>query len=378
MNTMNISKKNEAVKRAEELAAALARIPETAFAERGTTALIKEEARKYNLKEIELGAETGAAFFLDAGRERTILLRADIDAVPTADGPRHLCGHDFHTASLLGAARYLSDERENLPVNVALVFQPAEESTEGARKLLELGLFNKMPQKPISVWSIHNRPELNRGIIAVHKGALMAEKDEFRVTFTGKTAHMGEPERCIDPILAGAYFASAVASLTSQSVSPLSAAVCKVVSFQSGDENMNPPENAVLLISLRSLSHTVHETLKKKLIGLVRSAAGMFLCKSEIESLLHVPLLDNNEELYDIARRAAIAAAGPENVTDTEPCLGSDDYAFFGKEAPAFYYWVGSGTPGEQNAGWHQDNFRVADGYLDTAVAVLIETVLCS
>ena len=375
---MNISKKNEAVKRAEELAAALARIPETAFAERGTTALIKEEARKYNLKEIELGAETGAAFFLDAGRERTILLRADIDAVPTADGPRHLCGHDFHTASLLGAARYLSDERENLPVNVALVFQPAEESTEGARKLLELGLFNKMPQKPISVWSIHNRPELNRGIIAVHKGALMAEKDEFRVTFTGKTAHMGEPERCIDPILAGAYFASAVASLTSQSVSPLSAAVCKVVSFQSGDENMNPPENAVLLISLRSLSHTVHETLKKKLIGLVRSAAGMFLCKSEIESLLHVPLLDNNEELYDIARRAAIAAAGPENVTDTEPCLGSDDYAFFGKEAPAFYYWVGSGIPGEKNAGWHQDNFRVADGYLDTAVAVLIETVLCS
>ena len=374
---------------AKQLQELLHEHPEAAYQETFTTGKILEKAEACRnallgkpgkqLEIIELGMETGLVCHLNAGRSETIALRADIDSVETETGQKHLCGHDYHTAALIGAMAYLCRTEADLPFNVLFIFQPAEEPTDGAKTMLAHGLMEKLPQLPVRLFGIHNRPELPVGKIAVHQGALMAEKNNYRVTFKGKAGHGGTPHHCIDPITAAAQFILAMQSVVSKNVDPFDNAICGVFSVHSGTEVNNPPDDAVLTGTIRSLSHEAFLRMIERVECIAKSCAACYECAADLEWIPLVPLLYNSMEMTGPAYRAAEKTVGEENITDTKPTLASDDFAVFGQNMPSFYYWVGSGPSEPGQAGgkpWHDPGFCVAPGYLNIAIPLLIRAAL--
>jgi len=365
----------EATDLAEKCRKVLHEMPERAFEEHETTAYIKKFCRDYPVREIELGMETGAVYWLDAGCEKTVAFRADIDAVPTEKGPLHLCGHDAHAASLLGAMHYLCALNDGagrrLPYNVLFVFQPAEEGTRGAKAMLEHGLLEKAPQRPVRIFGIHNRPEVPCGDIVVHKGPLMSEKSVFRISIKGVPGHGSLPHKCVDPVVAAASLISSIQTIVSRNTDPFRPVICTVNSVKAGDPDIAVPSDAFITGYIRSFDHDTHLRMEERLARLAESTAAAYECRCEIKITRMVPAVDNPDELYDTALKAAEAAAGKDRITDSAPSLASEDFAVYGKEIPAFFYWAGSGTPGKENAPWHDPAFRVDDDYLKTAVPLI-------
>ena len=367
----SIEPMKEAVDLAEKCRKVLHEMPEKAFEEFGTTAYIKKVCSKYPVKEIDLGMETGAVYRLDAGCDETVALRADIDAVPTEDGPHHYCGHDAHAATLLGAMHYLCSVGQGLPYNVLFIFQPAEEGTRGAKAMLDHGVFDKVPQKPVRIFGIHNRPEVDCGDVVVHKGPLMSEKSIFSVSYTGMAGHGSLPHKCVDPVVAAASLVSGIHTIAGRNTDPFEPVICTVNSVRAGEPDIAVPSDAVITGYIRSFDHDTHKRMEERVRRLAGSIAEAYECRCSTKITRMVPAVDNPEELYDIAYRAAVAAAGKEHVTDSAPSLASEDFAVYGTEMPAFFYWVGSGTPGKENAPWHDPAFRIAPHYLETAVPLL-------
>ena len=369
----------EATDLAEKCRKVLHEMPERAFEEHETTAYIKEFCRAYPVTEIDLGMETGAVYWLDAGCDETVAFRADIDAVPTEKGPLHLCGHDAHTASLLDAMHFLCGLNghgvrlpgQKLPYNVLFVFQPAEEGTRGAKAMLEHGLLEKAPQRPVRIFGIHNRPEVPCGDIVVHKGPLMSEKSVFRISIKGVAGHGSLPHKCVDPIVAASSLISSIQTIVSRNTDPFRPVICTVNSVRAGDPDIAVPSDAFITGYIRSFDHDTHLRMEERLARLAESTAGAYECRCELKITRMVPAVDNPEELYDIALKAAEAAAGKAHITDSAPSLASEDFAVYGKEIPAFFYWAGSGTPGRENAPWHDPAFRVDDDYLKSAVPLI-------
>lgn len=366
----------QGIKTAERMAKILFEMPERSFGEHKTTEIIKRFLTEHNLQMIDLGMPTGVLAYLDAGRGTTVALRADIDAVDTDEGPKHLCGHNYHAAALLGAADQLTRIEGGLPCNVLFIFQPAEETTDGAKAMLENGMLKLIPQPPVRLFGIHNRPEIPVGKIAVHRGALMARKTNFILTYTGKPGHGGMPQLCLDPITAAAQFITAVQTVVSRSVDPLEAAVFSVCSIHAGTEDNFAPERAVMTGSVRSLDDTVHQIMLDCAERIAKATAEGMGVSWQLEWLPQVPAVVNADTITELAQKAAVLTVGTGNVTDTAPCLGSEDFAVFGEHIPSFFYWVGSGKKDGTSASWHNPSFKVEPGYLDAAVPLLVNSVL--
>lgn len=358
------------------MAQVLFEMPERSFGEYKTTEIIRQFLTEHNIRLIDLGMPTGVLAYLDAGCDTTVALRADIDAVDTEGGPMHLCGHNYHAAALLGAADMLTRIRDELPCNVLFIFQPAEETTDGAKAMLEHGMMELIPHLPTRLFGIHNRPEIPVGRIAVHRGALMARKTNFSLTYTGKTGHGGTPQLCRDPITAAAQFITAVQTVISRSVDPFEASVFSVCSIHAGTEDNLAPERTVMTGSARSLDDSVHEILLNRAESIAKATAEGMGVSCQLEWLPQVPAVVNSDEITELARTAAALTVGVENVTDTLPCLGSEDFAVFGEHIPSFFYWVGSGKQDGTSASWHIPTFCVESGYLDVAVPLLVNSVL--
>ena len=375
---------NESVKMANEHLGYLHTIPEMAFDEQKTTAYIKKVCAGYPVEVIDTGMETGLVCYLDAGAGSTVALRADIDAVPTEEGCAHFCGHDAHTASLLGAMHFLCGDISVLKNNVLFIFQPAEEGTRGARALFDHGLLDKVTQRPSAVFGIHNRPEERVGDIVVHKGPLMSEKSVFRIDLTGKPGHGSMPHKCIDPITASAAIIMGVRTIVSLNTDPFKPCICTVSSVHGGTTESSAPETARLTGYIRSFDKDTHARMEERLERITRSTAEAYECGCDIEIERIVPAVDNSADMYGIALKAAEKALEMSerafgkkgNIVDSDPCLASEDFAVYGMEIPSFLYWVGSGTPGKENAMWHDPAFRVDPHYTETSVPLLAACAL--
>lgn len=365
----------EAVSLAKEHQKLLHGIPESAFEEHKTTSYILEVCGKYPVDMIDLGMETGAVYWLDAGKEETVALRADIDALPTEEGPLHLCGHDAHAGTLLGAMYYLCAVKESLPRNVLFIFQPAEEGTHGAKAMLDHGLLQKVPQKPARLFGIHNRPEVDCGDVVVHRGPLMSEKNIFRITFKGVPGHGSLPQKCIDPIVTAAAFVMGLQTITSKNVDPFEPVICTVNSVVAGAPELPTPRDAVVTGYYRSFDHQAHERMGERLRRLAVSTAEAYECGCDVNVSHAVPAVINSDGMYGIALRAAETAVGKEHVVDSRPCMASEDFAVLGELVPSFFYWVGSGTPGKKCAPWHDRGFCIDPHYMETAVPLLCASV---
>lgn len=360
--------------------------PETSMAEYETTKFIKKKLIAMGIELIDLSLDTGVVGILKTGKKGSVVgLRADIDAikcVETADveakslieGVMHACGHDFHTTSLLGAAKLLTDHKEQLTGDVVFLFQPAEETTSGAAVLIEHGLFNKV--KMDYLFGLHNRPEIVTGKVAVKKGSLMAAKDNFAVHITGKGGHGGMPHQTIDPIVCGAGIINAVQTIVSRNIDPLDSVVVSICSIHGGT-----PENLIvdklhMTGSIRALSKKGHELAKKRLEEIVMNTASAYGCKAEVSyECGGVPPLNNSYHMYQLAYEAAVNAMGEEAVVSTEPCLGSEDFAVYSEYVPTFFYWLGVGKEGG-SAPWHYGNFATDDNALKYGAMLLAQSVL--
>ena len=388
----------EAVSLSEKHFKKLHSMPEKAFEEVKTTAYIKDVCKDYPVEIVDIGMETGLVCYLDVGCDETVALRADIDAVPTEQGPKHLCGHDAHASTLLGAIHYLcnviknsnnagaanvaasrdrgaageSDDIAGLTHNVLFIFQPAEEGTKGAKALIEHGLFKRVPQKPIRIFGIHNRPEVDVGDVVVHRGALMSQKSIYKVVFKGRPGHGAKPHKCIDPIPAAASFVEAVQTIISRNINPLHPAICTVNSMKAGEPDVPVAETAVITGYIRSFNKDTHSLMEERIRTLAEGTAAEFRCEHEVEIIPMVPAVVNSDEMYELAYKAAEQAVGAEHIIDSEPDLASEDFAIYGEVIPSFFYWVGSGEPGVECPSWHDEDFRISDDYFKTAVALIV------
>lgn len=366
----------------------LHRHPELSWQEKRTTALLKEKLTALGLELIDLGMETGAVGLLRGGRPGpTVALRADIDAIVqespevgdvVSEYPRvmHACGHDFHTAGLYGAALLLSEMRADLAGNVAFLFQPAEETTGGAHQMVARGLWKKLPSHPVCVFGVHNRPQIPAGQIVVTQGPLMSEKANFTITLHGVTGHGGSPHKCVDVIVPGAAIVQAIQSVVSRNAAPHEALVCGVCSIHAGTPENFAPDLLTMTGSIRAFSHKTRMMAQQRVETLGQSIAEAYGCTYEFTAEDAAPLLSNAPAITALARRAAVSIVGAENVCSVPPDMSSEDFPEFGRDVPAFFYWVGSGFPDRENAGWHSEKFCTNDAALPLDAALLAQSAL--
>ena len=366
----------------------LHRHPELSWRETRTTALLKEKLTALGLELIDLNMETGCAALLRGGKPGpTVALRADIDAivqetpeegevVSEVSGVMHACGHDFHTAGLYGAARLLSAMRETLAGNVVFLFQPAEETTGGARAMLSNGLWEKLPSKPVCVFGVHNRPQIPAGKVAVQEGPLMSEKANFTIVLHGVTGHGGTPQKCVDVIVPAAAIIQGIQSVVSRNTAPEDPLVCAVCSIHAGTPENFSPDLLTMTGSIRAFSHETRMMAQGRVERLTRDIASAYGCVCDFDCQEAAPLLSNSPTMTALARQAAAAVLGEENIVGTAPEMSSEDFPEFGREVPYFFYWLGSGFPDRENAGWHSPKFRTDDDALAVDAALLARSAL--
>lgn len=358
--------------------------PELSFQEHSTTKLIRNFCTDCGLNIIDIGMPTGVVAYLNCGAASTVALRCDIDALTAAPcagngykSVAHNCGHDHHTASLLACVKILSENKSELKNNVVFIFQPAEEVTAGAQKMLDCGLLQALPEKPSAIFGIHNRPEIPLGRVAVHRGALMSAKTNFVIDINGKAGHGGQPHECVDPIVCSAAIISAVQTIVSRNTNPLDACVCTVCSVHGGTEDNQSPESVKMTGSIRALDKRIIDRCCERLTEITAATAKAYMCKQSIAFIPQVPAVYNSDAMYETALKCAVASFGEENTVDTAPVLGSEDFAVFGEHIPSFFYWVGSGSKDKPYTPWHSSSFCVDDNYLFYAAKLYI-TLCCT
>ncbi len=365
----------------------LHRHPELSFEEAQTTALLRKEMQALGLQEIDLGMPTGVVALLKGGRPGPLVgIRADIDAIAEndqGDGPcrsevpgvMHACGHDLHTVCALGAARLLKQRQAELPGDVLLVFQPAEEVTQGAAEMMCQGFMEKIPQKPLGLFSLHSA-SFEAGKVGARCATMAASKTHFRITVKGKGGQGGFPHECVDVIVAGAALVQAIQTIVSRNADPRKALVCAVYNLHAGDHEFFVTDTLVLSGSVRALDEDTAQMALRRVEELAAGLPAAYGCTASLEIIPHVPPLHNAPSLYPAAVRAAELVVGAENVLEPPPMLGSDDCAIFGEHMPIFYYQLGAMQPGGEAFPLHSPNFWVDPAAAPIGSALLAQAAL--
>jgi hippurate hydrolase len=361
--------------------------PETAFEERRTSDFVAKKLQEFGI-EIHRGlAGTGVVGTLKRGPGPTIGLRADMDALhihekngfghkSQTDGKMHACGHDGHTTMLLGAARYLA-EAGRFKGTVHFIFQPAEESEGGGRKMVEDGLFKLFPVD--QVYGMHNWPGMPVGKFAVRPGPMMAASDKIEITVRGKGAHAAMPHTGIDPVVIAAQIVSALQTFASRSIHPVDAAVVSVTQIHGGDTWNVIPAEVVMRGTTRAFRPEVRDALEPTIRRIAEGIAAANGATANVWYERGYPPTVNTAKETEIAARTAIDVVGTANVDrDPTPTMGAEDFAFMLEQRPGCYIWIGNG-PGENGRVLHSPHYDFNDEILPVGAsywARLVETTL--
>ena len=356
--------------------------PELAFDEHRTAGKVADYLDGLGL-EVHRGiARTGVVAKLALGTsKRAIGLRADMDALPlselntfshhsTHDGKMHACGHDGHTAMLLGAAEALSTLR-NFDGTVYFIFQPAEEHEGGGRLMVEEGLFERFPMD--MVFGLHNWPGMPAGSFGVTEGPVMAGTDRFEITLTGRGGHAAMPHQAVDVVLAGSALVQAVQSLVSRNTDPLDAAVVSVTRFQAGQIDNVLPETAVLGGTVRALNERLQVALEAGLRRVCSGIEATYGVSIDLRYERGYPPTVNAPEPSRIACDVARHVAGEAQVlTHLPPSMGAEDFAYMARVVPACYVWLGNG-PGEGGCMLHSPRYDFNDEIIATGIRYWVQ-----
>jgi len=362
--------------------------PETAFEEHRTSNVVAGLLTAFGL-EVHRGlAKTGVVASLRAGKAtRAIGLRADLDALPireentfahrsTYDGRMHACGHDGHTAMLLGAAKYLAATR-GFDGTVHFIFQPAEENEGGGRAMVEAGLFERFPCD--AVYGMHNWPGMPVGQFGVLPGPMMASFDIFEIAVAGRGAHAAMPHLGIDPVVAASALVQALQTIPSRTVSPVDAAVVTVTQFHAGDTWNVIPGQAVLRGTTRAFRPEVQDEIERSIRRICAGIDAAYATSSTVRYERRYPPTINTPRETAVAAAAIAKVVGEENVrTDVQPTMGAEDFAFMLQARPGCYVWIGNG-PGDGGCMLHNPRYDFNDESLPIGAsywATLVEHVL--
>ncbi len=347
--------------------------PELGFEELRTSDLVAAKLAAFGC-EVHRGlGGTGVVGTLRAGTSpRAIGLRADMDALPIEEanafghrslhpGTMHACGHDGHTAMLLGAARYLAETR-NFDGTAHFIFQPAEEGLGGAKAMVEEGLFQKFPCD--AIFGMHNRPGLPLGQFAVRAGPMMAAGAFFDIRVTGKGAHGARPETGIDSVMVAAQIAIALQSIVARTVPPTETAVLSVTKIHGGDAYNVIPQTAQLSGTVRAFSREVMALVEAAMRRIARGVAEAFGATAEVDFRFMFAPTVNDAEQAEFAARICTELVGERNVERNPPLImASEDFSFMLEQVPGCYINVGNGT-GEGGCEVHNPGYEFNDAAL--------------
>lgn len=358
--------------------------PELGFEENRTAEIVADRLRGYGL-EVHCGiGKTGVVGVLRAGHgTRAVGLRAEMDALPiqetntfahrsTRAGRMHACGHDGHTAMLLGAAKYLAETRRFDGV-VNFIFQPAEEGLGGARAMLADGLFETFPCD--AVFGMHNRPGLPLGQFAVRAGPVMAGGAFFDIRVTGKGAHAARPEASVDPVLVASQLVIALQSIVSRNVRPIDAAVVSVTQIQSGESYTVIPQTAQLSGTVRAFTPEVMALIESAMRRVTRGTVEAYDAKAEIDFRMIFAATVNDAQEAGFAARICAEVAGEDNVNrHPNPVVASEDFSFMLEKVPGCYFTIGNGA-GEGACEVHNPAYDFNDAALVPGASVFARIV---
>lgn len=330
------------------------RHPELGFEEVRTSGIVADKLRAWGLDEVHTGiAKTGVVGILHgkSGKQgRAVGLRADMDCLPmqelgekphisTVDGKMHGCGHDGHTTMLLGAARYLAENR-NFDGTAVFIFQPAEEGAGGGKVMVEEGLFDRFPCQ--EVYALHNWPPLPVGQVAVIPGPMMAATDEFRIKIQAKGGHAAMPHTTIDPVTIGAHIITQIQTMTARTIDPIDNAVVSVTTFNGGSAFNVIPDSVEMTGTVRTFRQEVQAAVRERLSAIAKHGAEAFGATALVEYIEGYPATVNDLEKTAIAREVAADVVGEDGVVDgLPPCMGGEDFSYMLQKVPGAYLWVG-------------------------------------
>ena len=359
--------------------------PETAFEEVRTSGIVATQLTAMGLTPRTGIGKTGVMATVRGGRSgRTVLLRADMDALPIhemnevpyrsgVDGKMHACGHDCHTSILLGISRQLVRDASSLPGAISLCFQPAEEQGGGAEAMIADGAL--LDPKPDAAFGLHVWQDLDLGKVGVTDGPWMAAVDEFTVTVTGVGAHAAMPQQSRDPVLCLSHMVTALQSIVSRHSDPLLEAVVSVTQVHAGTAFNIIPESAWMNGTVRVFDPELWKELPGHFERIVRGVAQAFGCAVEIQYQRFNKPTINDPKMAAIARAAAIEVVGAENVLSDVRTMGGEDFSSFLHRIPGCFIAIGSRNAGRGLVyGHHHPRFDVDERCLEIGAEVLLRT----
>ncbi len=355
---------------------ALHKIPETAFTEEKTSAFVAEQLEQLGLQVTSGIAKHGVVGLMPLGSHgKTVLLRADMDALPIAEetglpfaskheGAMHACGHDGHMAMVLGAALVMNELKESLTGQVKFLFQPAEEGPGGARPMIEEGVMEN-PHVDYSVGA-HLWPALPAGTIGVKGGPLMAAMNRFDLKIIGKGGHGAMPHLCVDPIDVGVQVVGALQRVVSRQMNPVNPSVVTVGSFHAGTTFNIIPDTAVLCGTARTFDRDVWQSWPERMEKIIRGICQAMGANYELEMLAGYPPTFNDQEVAALAHSAAAQVVGEENVREPEVTMGGEDMSFYLEKSKGCFVFLGVGRP--EGFPLHNSRFDYNEEVLFTGV----------
>ncbi|MBR1267959.1 amidohydrolase [Bradyrhizobium sp. AUGA SZCCT0222] len=360
--------------------------PELLYEVHRTAALVADRLREFGCDEVVTGlGRTGVVGVIKGNRPagtgevKVIGLRADMDALPIEEatnlpyasknpGLMHACGHDGHTAMLLGAARYLAETR-NFAGDAVVIFQPAEEGGAGAVAMIEDGLMDRFGIE--QVYGMHNGPGIPVGSFAIRPGPIMAGGDAVAIRIEGRGGHAARPHKCIDSVLVGAQLINALQSIVSRSVDPLESAVISICEFHAGNARNVIPQTAELAGTVRTLDAEVRKLVEKRVREVVAGVAQITGAKIDLTYNRGYPVTVNHVPQTDVAVRAAREIAGEANVNEMPPLMAGEDFAFMLEQRPGALIFCGNGD----SAGLHHPEYNFNDEALVFGTSYWIKLV---
>jgi len=356
--------------------------PELGFEEIATSDLVAERLQRWGYQVHRGLGKTGVVGTLVCGDGKKRLgIRADMDALPIVEnsgrpwasqvlGKMHACGHDGHTAMLLGAARHLA-ATQAFNGTLHVVFQPAEEGLGGARVMIEDGFFERFPCD--AMFALHNMPGLPEGQLGFISGPAMASSDSATITVRGKGGHGAMPQAAVDPVVAAASIVMALQTIVSRNVPPLDMGIITVGAFHAGTTFNVIPETAELKLTVRALRPEVRDQLQRRITEVAQAQAAVFGATAEVKYERRYPVLVNHEAETQFARQVALDWVGEAGVAQhLAPLTGSEDFSFFLEKCKGSYLLLGNGVGQDVGGGGcmvHNPGYDFNDRCLGTGAS---------
>lgn len=364
----------------------LHRYPELSLEESETAGRIRRELERLGIQyEANVG---GHGIVAEIGGDGPIVaLRADIDALPIQEeaeldfvsekpGVMHACGHDAHTAMLLGAAALLNERnhKELLPGKVRLLFQPAEEVNAGAKAMVRDGVLEGVQE----MYGLHNLPTLSAGKVATRHGSLMGSVDRIEITLEGRGGHGAIPDQTIDPIVCAAAIIQSLQSIASRELSPFEPIVVTIGSMTAGHANNVIPQYAHLTGTVRTFNPEVQVTMPERLERIIQGIADGHRCKAQLHYIPQVPVLVNHSAQTEAVEEIIDGLLGRSVREEAKPTLAGEDFSLYMGEVPGCFFWLGSGPEvnAEDAYGLHHPKYTLNEQCLPVGAALLAEIAI--